>query len=504
MMICRTVLILALIVNTALAQKLAPKTSVPDDAAQKTALAVVADVYRPDYEKAKTTPQKVELAKKLLSDGSATKDDAVGRFVLFRVARDIAAQQGDLATSLDAIAKIDREFEGDKLRMQLDAAKTAVKTAKAPKDQGALGLLLMPLIDDNIAADRYDDAKVLGSLAVDCARSARDSERIKQLAAKTNEVDEVAAEYEKVKDAAATLAAKPSDREANAAVGKFRCFAKGDWSRGIAMLALGGNEAFKAAALLELEEKPDPLRIGDAWWKIADGLEGTAKSRTQVHAAEWYRKAVPNLSGLTKSRVERLISLAPDAVVASEHKNEPLSLLDRDSLKGWKGVLGSADSWSVKNGILSIKTPGPFLRTKEVFRDFELHMEFSFPTECNSGVFLRGRYEVQLIDSAVRLGNGPVPPLNMCGSIVGQIAPARVVYLGPNKWNSLDVRLVDREVSVKMNGTVLIDSQTIKAPTALAIDEKESDPGPIVLQNYAKEPKSVGAKFRNITIRPIP
>src|SRR5262245_24774441 len=103
-----------------------PKRPIPDQAAQKSALAIVTDVYKPDYAKAKTPAQKIELAKKLLTDGAATKEP-VSRFVLFRVARDIAAQQGDLATAFDAIARIDAEFATDELQMKVEAGNAAAK-----------------------------------------------------------------------------------------------------------------------------------------------------------------------------------------------------------------------------------------------------------------------------------------------------------------------------------------------------------------------------------------
>jgi hypothetical protein len=314
--------------------------SIPDDAAQKAALAVVADVYKPDYEKARTPAQKSELAKKLLGEGSATKDDPTSRFVLFRVARDIASQQGDLVTAFDAIGRISTEFEADGMQMQVDAATTAATTAvkalKLPKDHQACVALLAPLIDEAIAVDRYDHAKSLASLTLGAAREGRDAERIKQMVAKLKEVEAIAAEFERVKEAKVTLEAKPTDPDANLAVGKFLCLFKGDWKRGVTMLALGSNDDFKATAMLELEEKPDALKLGDGWWKTAESLEGTAKTRTQSHAGEWYRIALPGLSGLSKTRVERLVSQVPPTLVPKAVKDVKGEVEDTQSKSGLK------------------------------------------------------------------------------------------------------------------------------------------------------------------------
>lgn len=299
------ILITALFIHAyAIAQEPKSRAAIPDEAAQQTALAVVAEVYKNDYEKAKTPLQKVELAKKLLQEGTATKDDPVGRFVLLRVARDIAAQQGDLATAFTAIDRISGEYEVDQMQMRLGSATMAAKAPKLAKGHLVCAVLLAPLIDEAIAADRYEQAKSFAELSLVCAREDKDIDRIKQSVAKLKEIEEIAADFKNVTEAKVALEAKSTDPDANFIVGKFLCFVKGDWQRGVAMLALGSNEELKVASVMELETKPDAIKLGDAWWKIAESHEGTAKARTQAHSAEWYRKALPGLSGLTKAKTE--------------------------------------------------------------------------------------------------------------------------------------------------------------------------------------------------------
>jgi hypothetical protein len=290
------------------------KEPIPDEAAQKVASELIAEVYKSDLDAAKTVEQKVELASKILRDGIATTDDPTARYVMLRIARDIAVEQGDLVTALDAIEWIVQGFEADKFELQLDAATAVAKVLRLPADQSSFAFLLIPVMDTAIDADRYEHAKSLGALALSSARRARDRDRIEEIVTKTKEIDEIASEAVKVQAALDMLAASPSDPEANFAVGKFLCVVKGDWRRGVAMLALGSNEKYRSAARLELEGAPDALALGDAWWEIADELEGSAKSRTQAHAGQWYRKALPTLSGLTKVRVEKAIaSLPPEA-----------------------------------------------------------------------------------------------------------------------------------------------------------------------------------------------
>jgi len=171
-------------------------------------------------------------------------------------------------------------------------------------------------------------------------------------------------------------------------------------------------------------------------------------------------------------------------------------------LDSWQPPKKSEDisNWSLIDGILTMKSAGPSLRTKQTFQDFDLHLEFKLPPKCNTGVYLRGRYEVQLLDSQARKRDGAqFTGVQGCGAIYGQIAPSKDTYRGPNKWNSLDVRLVGETVTVRLNDTLLIDAATLNGPTSAPLDENESDPGPILLQSHSV----TGLAFRNITIKPL-
>jgi hypothetical protein len=218
--------------------------------------------------------------------------------------------------------------------------------------------------------------------------------------------------------------------------------------------------------------------------------------------------------------VEQPIAQAPDSATtvaqtenspesvgadASSDEEKPVStieLLDEKLLDSWQPPKKTEDisNWSLSDGELTMKSAGPSLRTKQTFRDFDLHLEFKLPPKCNTGVFLRGRYEVQLVDSQVRKNDGtPFDPVQKCGAIYGQIAPITDTYRGSNKWNSLDVRLVGETVTVRMNDTLIIDAEKLKGPTAGSLDENEFDPGPIFLQSHAVS----GLAFRNITIKSL-
>jgi hypothetical protein len=180
-----------------------------------------------------------------------------------------------------------------------------------------------------------------------------------------------------------------------------------------------------------------------------------------------------------------------------------VSLLQHDTLAGWKTIRAATPiNWSVSDGILTNFRHGPSLATQTTYRNFDLRLEFSLPKGCNSGVYLRGRYEIQLYDNPAASKSDSM--LEVCGAVYGVVPPTRVVYSGPDRWNTLQARIVDRTVTVRMNDVLIIDAKKIDKVTKSALDDHEAEPGPIMLQSYSAPPALTGAKFRNITITPLP
>jgi hypothetical protein len=170
---------------------------------------------------------------------------------------------------------------------------------------------------------------------------------------------------------------------------------------------------------------------------------------------------------------------------------EPVSLFDGSSLAGWHGV-GGENFWAAESGILHCKRRGGNLVSDRVFDDFRLHIEFRLPERGNSGVYLRGRYEIQVLDSP---GSQPAP--DQIGGIYGFIAPSEIVTLGAGTWNAFDVILVGRMVSVAVNGQTVICGQEIPGITGGALDADEGAPGPLYLQG-----DHTAVEYRNIIITP--
>ena len=180
-------------------------------------------------------------------------------------------------------------------------------------------------------------------------------------------------------------------------------------------------------------------------------------------------------------------------------------MFDGKTLDGWhlRDPKGS-NCWTAENGEL-VCTPQPRgsdLATNEAFRDFELGLEFLLEKGANSGVFLRGLYEVQLHDD----NSEPGAAQGTLWRDLEQIAPSKKAYLGPERWNTLHVQLTGQHVTVAMNGERIIDNACV---TTGSPKVKDGDPGPIGLQCHSPSPGPTkrpswaagGTRFRNICIR---
>lgn len=158
-----------------------------------------------------------------------------------------------------------------------------------------------------------------------------------------------------------------------------------------------------------------------------------------------------------------------------------------------KWIISENNRFKVENGVLINEDSGGNLVTKNIFNDFKLNLEFNIPEGSNSGLYLRGRYEVQIMDS---YGTQP-SSTSTTGGIYGFIDPTVNASKPYGEWQSLEVTLTGRVVTVVLNGTEVICNRTIPGITGGALDSHESQPGPIMIQG-----DHGSVKFRNITITP--
>jgi hypothetical protein len=200
---------------------------------------------------------------------------------------------------------------------------------------------------------------------------------------------------------------------------------------------------------------------------------------------------------------KRLPPLPPAPDLTKVRFGEPVRLFNGKDLSGWRLHLpGKRNGWSVEEGLLVNNTPktdfsatGAYgnLRTEAVFEDFHLHIEFLIERDRNSGVYLRGMYEAQVVDRDSRMQG-----IQGAGSIFGRIAPSQNAGKPGGEWQAYDLTLVDRHITVVLNGVKVVDNQPVVGPTGGAIHTDPTAPGPIYLQG-----DHTSVKFRNIVLRPV-
>ncbi|WP_447640039.1 MULTISPECIES: 3-keto-disaccharide hydrolase [Chitinophagaceae] len=170
---------------------------------------------------------------------------------------------------------------------------------------------------------------------------------------------------------------------------------------------------------------------------------------------------------------------------------KPIQLFNGKDLTGWK--TSGTNQWIVQNGVLISPHSGSNLISEQKFNDFKLHVEFKYSKNSNSGVYLRGRYEVQIIDNPVT----DHPNSHLFGGVYGFLTPSEMAVKGPDEWQSYDITLVGRMVTVVANGKTIICNQEIPGITGGAIDANEAQAGPIYFQGDHGP-----IQFRNIVITP--
>jgi hypothetical protein len=173
---------------------------------------------------------------------------------------------------------------------------------------------------------------------------------------------------------------------------------------------------------------------------------------------------------------------------------KPIPLLDGKSLSGWTSSdPAHAANWKVENGALVKTGRGSELISNSKFQDFKLHVEFNCDPSSNSGVYLRGRYEVQVETDSVA-----EPPSHHTGGVYGFLSPNPEQPRKPGAWQTFDITLIGRDVTVVHNGITVINHQEIPGITGGAIDSHEASQGPVFLQGSEEN----RVAFRNIVITP--
>ena len=208
-----------------------------------------------------------------------------------------------------------------------------------------------------------------------------------------------------------------------------------------------------------------------------DKLEGTFEAGKQK--LQWIGMRAPAL---------------PEKDDGSWRQGKPVKLFDGKSLAGWSAVVaGQPLGWTVKDGVMGNTPAANNLVSDKKFWNFDLHAEFRVSPDTNSGIGLRARYEVQILDDF-----GKPPNTHGNGALYSRILPSENASRPPGEWQTMDIRLIGRQVSVTLNGKKIILKQEVEGLTAMATDWNEAEPGPITLQGDHRN-----VEFRAVVVTPL-
>ncbi len=215
----------------------------------------------------------------------------------------------------------------------------------------------------------------------------------------------------------------------------------------------------------------------DVSWEIAGGaghLTGTQKRPDGT---------VGKIAGVPQPALNRK---------APAQWTTPEPLFNGKDLTGWEPDNPAENHWKAIHGELVNEKAGANIRCTRKLQDFKLHIEYNCPQDGNSGVYLRGRYEIQVAYEKPGVND----KFHDMGSIYGFLAPSADVSPRPGQWETYDVTLVGRMVTVIRDGVKTIDNLEIPGITGGALDSHEAEPGLLYIQGD----HTGGMKYRNITI----
>ena len=294
-------------------RSLPARVPVPDAASQHDAQRRVMAVFEKEIKNAKTAEQHAALAEKLLAQAAENAADKPLQYVCLKLAIDQAIAGENMVKALEIIDLMAKYFQYDALSAKAQLLEDTLKSLRpTPQAQNVVIQILYlaaDLIDEAMAADDFDAAGRFLKLASGIANRLRDKVLERELTVnRKRELDQQKAKYVAVRKAQESLQAHPDDPDANLIVGRWLCFVKGEWEKGLPNLAKGADEKLSQLAKTDVSNPTDAkeqLALADRWWEVGEKEAGSSASIVKQRAVQWYSQALPQLTGLDKAKAEQ-------------------------------------------------------------------------------------------------------------------------------------------------------------------------------------------------------
>jgi serine/threonine protein kinase/formylglycine-generating enzyme required for sulfatase activity len=300
------------------------KHPMPSDEAQQAMLPQVDDAY--SVAQAQSPADKLKLVKELYEAAShSEKPDE--QFVLMRRAMELAGDAGDAVLMCQVVDAVDEAF-------QIDAAavkeKALLKFSETANDVARIKSLIQACHAESqlaLAEDRYLQALNLTTLAYRMSQKTQARDFRKDAHEWRVEAERLQQRWAKITEVLEKLQHAPDDADANLAVGRWWCFERGRWQRGLSYLAKGSDAELAARAKAELQfiqpaspepmssagrpesARPTPLTLADGWWEVGQAMVGKEREAVLLRAGMWYRQAQAGLdSGIVRTKVDKRLA----------------------------------------------------------------------------------------------------------------------------------------------------------------------------------------------------
>ncbi len=285
---------------------------VPDAAALAAAEKIVKETFAADFAK-KLPADRKKLAERLFADAKGTANAPPAMYFMLREAMALAVESHDTATLLKAADALDETFEVDGFAFKVAGLEKIAQTATQTTALRATADSVQEIAEELVEKDEYEKALKLSGVAVSCLGRAGATAALKELEARLAQVKKLRDGFETVKASVEKLKAAPDDADANAALGRFRCFLQGRWDDGFKFLEKGSDAGLKKLAEMELKAGSDAetndVQRGDRWWEHAEKAAEPEKSAARGRAKYWYAKALLSVpAGLERSNAEKRLT----------------------------------------------------------------------------------------------------------------------------------------------------------------------------------------------------
>jgi hypothetical protein len=296
------------------AATLPARRDIPDAKAQAAMEKLVRELYAKEYADHAPAARR-KLAAKLLDQADRTQNDPTAQYVLWKEAADLACQGGDSLAALRALTLMDRDFQINGLQLKEAALRQVLRSIRLPQQARDTAEQAMLLADDAELNQDEPSAERLDGLAQAAANKSRQVKLALEVRDRKKEFADLRRQRSECEASEAKLKSNQADAADRLRIGKMRCFMLGDWKTGLPLLADGSDAALQTSARCELAAQPDDalacMAVANTWWDQAQHQNRLEQRQVLRHAAQWYRRARPGVSGVNLDIAEQRLTQIP-------------------------------------------------------------------------------------------------------------------------------------------------------------------------------------------------